>query len=78
MSQAHVRVSAVVAGLLLAGLGTTAAAKTVSYSDIPSQSPMTTGVTVTQQADSPILAKATPNITGPAELPREQRGLPGR
>lgn len=77
MSQRQIRISAVIAGITLAALGTAGAANTVSRSDIPG-GPMRTGVTVTQRAGGPALAKATPDMTGPVELPEEERGLPGR
>lgn len=78
MCQRQVRISAVIAGITLTALGTVGAANTVSHSDIPGSGPMRTGVTVTQRAGGPALAKATPDMTGPVELPEEERGLPGR
>ncbi|GAT00570.1 hypothetical protein [Mycolicibacterium fortuitum] len=79
MSQPKVRIAAALAAIALAGLATTGAAKALNYNDISSNGPMTLGVTITQHADGhPTLAKARPDITGPAPLPPELIGLPER
>ncbi|AIY48049.1 hypothetical protein [Mycolicibacterium fortuitum] len=79
MSQPKVRIAAALAAIALAGLATTGAAKALNYNDISSNGPMTLGVTITQHAAGhPTLAKARPDITGPAPLPPELIGLPER
>lgn len=80
MTTASKRAIAVIGGsavVVLSALGITLNEAAGSTADSLS-SEMQTGVTITPSAPTTVLnTKATPTITGPAQLPAEEQGLPG-
>ena len=69
--------SAIVASAVISVSAVAVAIAQASYS--VADSTMQTGVTetATTPPTEPATAKAAPNMTGPAPLPKEEQGLPG-